>query len=209
MAQASQPSPDDIAYIRHLSESGARAPLIGGRFTAWWGFLLVIAYLGQHLVVTGVLTPPNLMLAIIWFGFGIVGGIGQTLLARGVRDKPGAGSAGNLAVRAVWTAAAWSIVAMVVGSSLISDGNRNLAAGPHPWDFIVPVAFAVYACAQWVGGALAGNRMLKLAGVGAIIMVGLFTALSRWPDRYLLVAGGIALTTMIPGLLLVRAEPKG
>jgi hypothetical protein len=209
MNPAPQPSPDDIAYIRQLSESGARAPLIGGRFTAWWGFLLVIAYLGEHLVVTGVLTPPNLFLAIIWFGFGTIGGIGQTVLARGVKDKPGSGSAGNLAVRAVWTAAAWSIVAMVVGSSLISDGKLNLAAGPHPWDFIVPVAFAVYACAQWVGGALAGNRMLKFAAVGAIIMVGLFTAISRWPDRYLLVAGGIALTVMIPGLLLVRAEPRG
>ena len=74
---------------------------------------------------------------------------------------------------------------------------------------IVPVAFAAYACAQWVGGALAANGMLKLAAVGAIVMVGLFTALSRWPDRYLLVAGGVALTIMIPGLLLVRAEPRG
>ena len=206
---ASQPSPDDIAYIRHLSESGARAPLIGGRFTAWWGFLLVIAYLGEHLIVTGVLTPPNIMLAITWLGFGIVGGIGQAVLARGMSGKPGAGSAGNLAARAVWTAAAWSIAAMVVGSALISTGNRNLAAGPHPRDFIVPVAFAVYACAQWVTGALAGNRMLKLAAAGAIVMVGLFTALSRWPDRYLLVAAGVAITVMIPGLLLVRAEPKG
>jgi hypothetical protein len=208
MAHASPPGPDDIAFIRQLSESGARAPLIGGRFIAWWGFLLVAAYLGQHLVVTGALTPPNLSLAIIWFAFAIVGGIGQRLLARGVKDKPGSGSAGNLAVRAVWTAAAWSIVAMVVGTSLISNGKTDLAAGPHPWDFIVPVAFAVYACAQWVGGELAGNRMLKIAAAGAIVMVGLFTGLSRWPDRYLLVAGGIALTMMIPGLLLVRAEPK-
>jgi hypothetical protein len=208
MAQASQPGPDDIAYIRHLSESGARAPLIGGRFTAWWGFLLVIAYLGQHLVLKGVLGPQNLWMAIIWFGFGIFGGIGQTLLARGIKNKPGAGSAGNLAVRAVWSAAALSILAMVVGSALISD-KSSPAAGPHPWDFIVPVAFAVYACAQWVGGELAGNRMLKVAAAGAIVMVGLFTALSRWPDRYLLVAGGIALTILIPGLLLVRAEPKG
>ena len=206
---ASQPSADDIAYIRHLSESGAKAPLIGGRFTAWWGFLLVIAYVAQHLVLKGVLTPPNMMMAIIWFGFGTIGAIGQTVLARSISGKPGAGSAGNLAVRAVWTAAALSILAMVVGSAFISDGGSPLAAGPHPWDFIVPVAFAVYACAQWVGGELAGNRMLKLAAAGAIVMVGLFTALSRWPDRYLLVAGGVALTILIPGLFLVRAEPKG
>ena len=205
---ASQPSADDIAYIRHLSESGARAPLIGGRFTAWWGFLLVIAYVAMHLVLTGILGPTSLMLAVIWGSFGIFGALGQTLLARGVKGKPGAGSAGNLAVRAVWTAAALSILAMVVGSSLISDRSAPVA-GPHPWDFIVPVAFAVYACAQWVGGQLAGNRMLKLAAVGAIVMVGLFTALSRWPDRYLLVAAGVALTVMIPGLLLVRAEPRG
>lgn len=208
MVQASQPSPDDIAYIRHLSESGARAPLLGGRFTALWGFLLIIAYLAQHLVLKGVLTPPNLMMGIIWFSFGIIGGISQSLLARSVKAKPGAGSAGNLAVRAVWTAAAFSIGAMVVGSAFISNGGSPLTPGPHPWDFIVPVAFAVYACAQWVGGELAGNRMLKLAAAGAIVMVGLFTALTRWPDRYLLVAGGIALTILIPGLLLVRAEPK-
>ena len=204
---ASQPSADDIAYIRHLSESGARAPLIGGRFTAWWGFLLVIAYIAMHFVVTGVLGPMNLMLAVIWGSFGVIGGVGQTVLARGIKDKPGAGSAGNLAVRAVWTAAALSILAMVVGSSLISDRSAP-ATGPHPWDFIVPVAFAVYACAQWVGGQLVRNRMLKMAAIGAIVMVGLFTALSRWPDRYLLVAAGVALTVMIPGLLLMRAEPK-
>ncbi len=205
---ASQPDTDDIAYIRHLSESGARAPLIGGRFTAWWGFLLIIAYAAMHLVIKGVFGPPNMMLAIIWGGFGLLGMVGQFVLARTVQDKPGAGSAGNLAARAVWTAAALSIGAMVVGSAFISNGNGP-AAGPQPWDFIVPVAFAVYACAQYVTGALAGNRMLKLAAWGAVLMVGLFTAVSRWPDRYLLVAAGVALTVMIPGLLLVRAEPKG
>jgi hypothetical protein len=204
---ASQPNADDIAYIRHLSESGARAPIIGGRFTAWWGFLLVLAYIGMHLAIKGVIGPLNVMLAIIWSSYGLIGMTGQFVLARGMGSKPGAGSAGNLASRSVWTAAALSIGAMVVGSALISD--NPLAVGPHPWDFIVPVAFAVYACAQWVTGALAGNRMLKLAAAGAIVTVGLFTALSRWPDRYLLVAAAVALTIMIPGLLLVRAEPKG
>jgi hypothetical protein len=206
MAQTSEPSLDDIAYIRQLSESGAKAPLIGGRFTAWWGFLLVIAYLGMHLALRGVIGPLNLMFAIIWSGYGLIGMVGQFVLARGMGGKPGSGSAGNLAARSVWTAAALSIGAMVVGSATISD--NPMAPGPHPWDFIVPVAFAVYACAQWVTGELANNRMLKLAAAGAIVMVGLFTALSRWPDRYLLVAAGVALTVMIPGLLLVRAEPK-
>ena len=208
MTDVSQPSADDIAYIRQLSESGARAPIIGGRFTAWWGFLLVLAYLGMHLILKGVFASPNIALAVIWGSFGLLGMIGQIVMARSIGGKPGAGSAGNLASRAVWTAAALSIGAMVVGVALLPNGG-DAAAGPHPFDFIVPVAFAVYACALWVTGALAGNFMLRLAAAGAIVTVGLFTALGRWPDRCLLVAGAVALTVMIPGLLLVRAEPKG
>ena len=102
MAQTSQPSADDIAYIRHLSESGARAPLIGGRFMAWWGFLLVVAYLGQHLAINGLIGERNLIFGIIWGGFALFGVGGQLILARSIAGKPGQGSAGNRAMRSVW-----------------------------------------------------------------------------------------------------------
>jgi hypothetical protein len=203
---ASQPGPDDIAYIRHLSESGARAPLIGGRFMVWWGLLLAIAYVAQHLAANRLIGDGNFVFGIIWGSFGLLGALGQVLLARGLSGKPGQGSAGNLAMRSVWTAGACSIGAMVVGTAIISD---NRIPGPQPWDFIVPVGFAVYACALGVTGALAGNRILKLAAAGAVLTVGVFTALIRYPDRYLIVAAAVALTLMLPGLLLVRAEPKG
>ena len=206
MAEASQPSADDIAYIRHLSESGARAPLLGGRFLAWWGFLLTVAYLGQHFSANGLIGDGKLIFGIIWGSFGLLGMVGQLLLARGLVGKPGAGSAGNLAMRAVWIAAACSIGAMVAGTALISDAS---VAGVRPWDFIVPVAFATYACALGVTGSLADNRILKLAAVVAVIMVALFTALVAQPARYLLVAAGVAVTVLLPGLLLMRAEPKG
>jgi hypothetical protein len=206
MAEASQPSADDIAYIRHLSESGARAPLIGGRFMAWWGFLLVVAYLAQHLAVNGLIGDGNIIFGIIWGSFGLLGPLGQLFLARSIAGKPGQGSAGNLAMRSVWTAGALSILAMVVGTAIISD---NRIGGALPWDFIVPVAFAVYACALGVTGSLADNRVLKAAAAAAVIMVGLFTALIQLPERYLLVAAGVAATVLIPGLLLLRVEPKG
>ena len=118
MAQASQPSADDLAYIRHLSESGARAPLIGGRFMAWWGLLLVLAYSAQHFATMGQLGSGPGIFGIIWGSFGLLGVGGQLLLARGLADKPGQGSAGNLAMRAVWVAGAFSIGAMVVGTAL-------------------------------------------------------------------------------------------
>ena len=206
MTQVSQPSPEDIAYIRQLSESGARAPLLGGRFMAWWGLLLVVAYLGQHLAANGMIGNGSTIFGIIWGSFGVLGMTGQWLLARSIGDKPGQGSAGNLAMRGVWTAGAFSIGAMVVGTAIIS---RPELPGIRPWDFIVPVAFAVYACALGVTGSLAGNRILKFAAALAVVMVGLFTALIQWPERYLLVTAGVALTVLLPGLLLMRAEPRG
>lgn len=206
MAQTSQPSADDIAYIRHLSESGARAPLIGGRFMAWWGFLLVVAYLGQHLAINGLIGDRKLIFGIIWGGFALLGVGGQLILARSIAGKPGQGSAGNRAMRSVWAMGAFSIGAMVVGSALISDQRLG---GAWTWDFIVPVAFAVYACALGVTGSLAGNGLLKIAGGLSVIMVALFTALIQQPERYLLVAAGVAATVLIPGLLLMRGEPKG
>jgi len=206
MAQASHPSADDIAYIRHLSESGARAPLIGGRFMVWWGLLLAVAYVAQHLAVHRMIGDGNIIFGIIWGSFGLLGVAGQLVLARSIVGKPGQGSAGNLAMRAVWMAGAFSIGAMVVGTAFISD---NRIAGMQPWDFIVPVGFAVYACALGVTGSLADNRILRLAAVGAILTVGLFTALMHYPARYLIVAAAVLLTLMLPGLLLMRAEPKG
>ena len=127
MAQTSQPSADDIAYIRHLSESGARAPLFGGRFMAWWGFLLVVAYLGQHLAINGLIGERNLIFGIIWGGFALFGVGGQLILARSIAGKPGQGSAGNRAMRSVWAMGAMSIGAMVVGCALIPGG----AIGEH------------------------------------------------------------------------------
>jgi hypothetical protein len=91
---------------------------------------------------------------------------------------------------------------MVVGT--IFAGRT---AGPAAYVWIVPVAFAVYACALIVTGALAGNAIMKMAGAGAIAMVGIFAAFIFNPDRYLLAVAGVALTVLLPGLLLLRAEP--
>ena len=76
------------------------------------------------------------------------------------------------------------------------------------FDWIVPVAFAVYACALIVTGALAGDRIVVAAGYGAVVMVGLFTAFILHPDRYLIAAAGGAATVLLPGLLLTLREPK-
>jgi hypothetical protein len=202
--EATQPSVEDIAYVRQLAESGARAPLLGGRFMAWWGLMVTIAYALQHFALNGTIGDGKTIFAFIWIGFSITGMLGQFALARTMPAKSGAGSAGNRASRSVWVAAACAIVSVVTGAAIAAANG----AGPGTFDWSVPVAFSVYACALVVTGSLSANRTILAAGAGAIVMAGLFTALILHPDRYLLASGGVALTVLLPGLLLIRAEPR-
>jgi hypothetical protein len=204
MSPTAGQSTDDLAYVRKLAESGARAPLTGGRFMAWWGLLVTIAWTAQHFAIHGRLGEGGGIFGIIWFSFGIVGMLGQFLLVRSMPAKAGAGSAGNRASRTVWGAGAFAIGSMVVGMMFLARSGVSYAV----FDWIVPVAFAVYACALIVTGALAGERIAVYAGYGAVVMVGLFTAFSLHSDRYLLAAAGAALTVLLPGLLLTLREPK-
>ena len=202
MTQASQTSPDDIAYVRRLAESGAMAPLNGGRFMAWWGLLVAIGWTAQHLALNGTIGDGNTIFAIIWGSFAIAGLTGQLVLARSMPGKPGEGSAGNRASRVVWGAGALAIVSMVVGVAILAR-----QAGYDVFDWTVPVAFAVYACALIVTGALAGERIATVAGYGAVLMVGLFTAFILDPNRYLIAAAGAAATVLLPGVLVWLREP--
>jgi hypothetical protein len=204
MAGTAQATDRDIDYLRQVAESGAQAPLLGGRFLVWWGLLLTIAYLAHHFALRGAFGRDGSIFAIIWVSFSVLGVAGQVVLARGHRRKAGAGSAGNRASRVVWVAGAYSIVSMVIGCAIAA----NIGAGPGTFDWIVPVAFAVYASALVVTGSLARNRVALAAGGAAMVMVGLFTALILSPDRYLLAAAGVALTVFLPGLLMLRAEPR-
>jgi hypothetical protein len=205
MTATADTAQEDLRYVRELAESGAHAPLLGGRFMAWWGLLLTIAYMLQHFALSGAIGDGRgAVYGFIWGGFGLLGGLGQLVLARGMAGKSGAGSAANRASRPAWLAGACAIASMVTGAALASRGHF----GPGTFDWIVPVAFTAYACALFVTGSLARSKITKAAGVGAMVMVGLFTAFIFSPDRYLLAAAGVFATVLLPGLLLLRAEPR-
>ena len=195
---------DDIAYVRRLAESGAHAPLRGGRFLVWWGVLLTIAYIAHYFALRHHPSGEAPVFGIIWISFAVLGFAGQMVLAKSMRAGPGAGSAGNRASRVVWAAGAGAILAMVIGSAVAAQGP----AGPAAMDWFVPLAFACYACALMVTGCLAQDRTVTLAGWGAIALVGFSAALIASPYRYLLAAAGVALTVLLPGLILLMREPK-
>ena len=195
---------EDLRYVRQLAESGAHAPLLGGRFMAWWGLLLTAAYIAHHLALGGIIGDGGSIFAIIWAGFSLLGVTGQLVLARTMPAKSGAGSAGNRATRTIWMTAAAAIGSMFIGCLAAAGAG----AGPATFDWIVPVAFAAYACALVVTGALARSRPTIAAGIGALVMAGLFTALILSPDRYLVAAAGVAVTVLLPGLVLLKAEPR-
>lgn len=204
MTGSVSPSAEDIAYVRRLAESGARAPLIGGRFMVWWGLLLTLAWTAQHLAMHGAIGDGGAIFGIIWGTFSILGLAGQFTLARTMAPHAGEGSAGNRASRIVWAAGACAITSMFLGLAVLTRGPLGEAA----FDWIVPVAFSVYACALIVTGALARDRTALVAGAGAVVMVGLYTAFILDPSRYLVAAGGAAATVLLPGLLLMRREPR-
>ena len=89
------------------------------------------------------------------------------------------------------------MASMVLGT--IIAANNGVGRGAYDW--IVPVGFAVYACALIVTGGLARSRVTIAAGIGATFMVGLFTAMILSPDRYLLASVGVFLTVFVPGLV--------
>ena len=201
---AAEPTNEDLSYVRRLAESGAHAPLLGGRFMAWWGLLLTAAYVAHHLALSGAIGDGRTIFLLVWGAFGLLGLGGQLLLARSMPAKAGSGSAGNRASRIAWCTAAMAIASMVGGATAAATRG----AGPAAFDWIVPVAFAVYACALMVTGTLARSRLTMIAGAGAILMTGFFTALILSPDRYLIAAAGVFLTVLVPGILLLRAEPR-
>lgn len=204
MTATADTAQEDLRYVRQLAESGAHAPLLGGRFMALWGLLITVAYTLQHFALRGAIGEGGAVFGMIWGGFGVLAGLGQFALGRSMPGKAGSGSAGNRASRPVWTAAGCAIFAMFAGLAIASRGQ----IGPTTFDGIVPVAFTAYACALIVTGALARSRITVAAGAGAVAMVGLFTALMSSPDRYLLAAAGVFATVLVPGLLLLRAEKR-
>lgn len=194
---------DDLEYLREMAADGAQAPLLGGRFLAWWGGVIAIAYSCHYAILTGRIAGGPEAINIMWLITILAGLAGYFILLRLMPAKPGHGSAGNRVMGPVWSAAGFAIFAFFAGLAL-SHLLFGTSVSPN---VSLPLVFAVYALGLMTSGTLGGDRLLILAGIAAFVFVALTVAFQPLPELYLVGAIGVVLTVFLPGLALLRREP--
>lgn len=198
---------DDLDYLRTLAEAGETAPLLGGRFLVWWGALISLAYTGQYLILSGIAGLSYGWLGIMWAGILAIALSGYVILVRSISGrKPGIGSVGNRVERQVWKATgvifSMLFVALIIKTILAGDAS-NVG-----FDWSLPIVIALYSVALSVSGEMGATRILRLAGYGAAAGVALTVFLIGTAELYLAAAAIVAATVLLPGVLMLRAEPS-
>lgn len=196
---------NDLDRLISIAESGARAPLIGGRYLLLWGGLSALACLAHGAVIEGWLPLDLRNVGLVWLIYGVVGGTVSAFLGRGLAAKPGAASAGNRVARAAWTAVALGIFAYVMA---ILAWTLFFGAPVLLFDSILTIAFFGYAFAFAVTAALAGQNWLYLPSALSIAAAAVTPLLYGSSALYFVSAGGIAAAAILPGLVMVSREPK-
>lgn len=194
----------DLAYVRDLAEAGQNAPLLGGRFLAWWGGLMTFAYVGHFLIATNAIGIGPESLWIWWLSITPLGLAGQFLLQRLTGSKPGESSAGNRVQSVVWMSAGFVLFAFFMGviiRTVFFDG------GYEGFYWSVPVVIGLYGLGQFVTGLIADNGALKFAGLAAFAGTTAAAVLSNTEYVWLAGAGVAFLAVFVPGLMLMRREP--
>lgn len=197
---------DDLAYVRDLAQAGQQAPLLGGRFMVWWGGLISVAYAGHYAIASGLLGVSDMAYAYLWGAFAVIGFAGYFFLIKSMsREKPGQSSAGNQVEANVWMIAGFCLFAYF-GTLLVKSATGAPTA--ESFEGSLPLVFTAYAIGLFTSGAMAKNKTLKLAGYGALAIIALATWFSGSNLIWAVAAIGAVLTVFLPGIFMLKNEPK-
>ena len=194
----------DLDYLRNVAESGAQAPLIGGRFLLIWGGLAVIACVAHWSILTGVILIETNYVGAVWLGYGIIGLLANFVAARGLSGKPGIGSIGNRVNRVAWQYVGIGIGLYFVG---VLFSVTALDASPVLFDSILTIALFGYAIAFAVTAALSPEKWLYGPAWMSIAGAAISPASYGRPELYLLIAAVILFAAVVPGMRLMSKEP--
>ena len=196
---------DDLAYVRDLAEAGQQAPLLGGRFLTFWGVLTSVAYFLHFSIAANLFGWPDTAYAWVWGTFIVAGGIGQGFLVSTIRNKPGGNSVGNRSEATVWMAGGFALFAYF--ATLIV--KSIVVGGPVPgFEASLPLVFAIYGTGLITSGIMGNVKVLTYAGYGALAMVALSIWFEGAASSWAVASAGAFLTVLVPGLLMMRQEPK-
>ena len=197
---------DDLAYVREIAETGAKAPSLGGRYLVMWGVLMSATMLTHWAIISDVLAVDTRYgLLILWIGACVLGTIGNFVIAGTMKSRPGVSAAHNKVDRIIWPVAGMSVFAYFFGVTLTVMFRD---ASPILFDTLLPVAFLSYAIAFAGRAAFAGTKLAWGQTIVSVLLVGLTVFLVGTPTLYLVAALGLFGLTVIPGLLLIRDEPS-
>ena len=194
----------DLAHVRDLAEAGQNAPLLGGRFLAWWGGLMTLAYTGHFLIASQAVGIGPESLWILWATFTGLGIAGQFALQAFFPAKPGESSTGNRVQSVVWMSAGFVLFAYFIG--LIGQ-IVFFDAGYEGFYWSVPVVIGLYGLGQFVTGLIAGHGALKFAGLAAFAGTAVAAMMTGTDFVWLAGASVAFLAVFVPGLMLLRTEP--
>ena len=190
---------DDLDYASTLAREGANTPLLGGPIGLMWGVLLTLILGYQYGILTGKINLPPQSLAIAWILYGVIGGIGSTILGRKIDRMPGANSVNNRVENYVWLMFVGGIATVVIGSFLnmiFGQGDQTI------WNTVLIFAFAGQGMAYGVVAKLAKEKILHLASFMSFTFSAIIFMLVHDPVIYLIGSVGAVITIVIPNLLL-------
>lgn len=196
----------DLNYLLEIAESGQSAPLLGGRFLAWWGGLTAIAYAGHWAIASDIIGGAATAYGWLWGAFLMLGIGGQIGLVRTFPEtKPGLASVGNRVERVVWQACGFAMFAyfatLMLKSYVSGAGSMGFA-----WSFAV--VFMIYGIGLITTGALGESRILHSAGIVALCVVPFAAWFAGTAASWLLASIGASLCMFVPGMLMIKQEPK-
>lgn len=189
----------DLDYASQLAKDGANTPLLGGSIGLMWGVLLTLILGYQYLILAQKVDFPPESLAIAWIAYGVIGGIGSTILGRKIDRMPGANSVNNRVETYVWVMFVGAVITFVIGTVLnmtLGQGNQTV------WNTVLVFAFAGQGMAYGIVAKLAKEKILHMASFASFTFSAIVFMLIHDPVIYLIGSIGAVVTIVIPNLIL-------
>jgi len=195
---------DDLAHLRAMAEAGRNAPLLNGPVLVAASLIFGAASLLQWAIQSGLWQTEPMTQLWVWVAASVVFAATLFALIRQASHKPGFGSYANHAVGVAWSGLGFGIFVMwlsFLAVGFVSDNWTLMWAMPS-------LVATTYGTAWVICGGLARARWMNVVGLVAYAGAVLCGALIGRVEIYLVFAALLVATALVPGLILMRGEPR-